>query len=113
MNTATGFPWFLFQVKSGIRYALYFVVIGFAMGMIYGAFGGMLWVPAAFSVGVIGVFCVLNFIVALLALLVNGVLAIFRRSSKAVFRYFGLSFGFVLVFLIYFYLIHIFKLEIF
>jgi hypothetical protein len=109
----TGFFLFLHQVRSGIRYALYFAAIGFIMGIVYGLLAGLVFVPALFLVGVVGIFCILNFIVSLLAVLFNLLFAIFRKSSKQVFRYFGLSLGFAVVFLLYFYLIHLFKIEVF
>lgn len=112
-HASTSFSWFLLQVRAGIRYALYFMVIGFIMGMIYGLFGGVYIVPGLFAVALIGIFCVMNFVVALLAAIVNLILALIKKSNRRVFRYFGLSLGFVVVFLLFFYAIHIFQIEVF
>lgn len=114
MNTdISNSPWFLVQFRSGLKYALYFMVISFVMGTIYGVFGGLFIEPALFATSLVGMFCILNFIFAILAAIVNSLLFIFRKGNKSVYRYFGLSLGFALVFLSYFYLLHLFKIEVF
>lgn len=109
----SGVPWFLFQVRSGASYALYFMVIAFFMGAIYGAFGGLTLEPAFFSVSLVGIFCVLNFIVSVIATLLGAPLLMLRKDVTPLFRYFSLSLGFAVVYLTYFYLLHLLKLEVF
>lgn len=109
----SGFRWFLFQVRSGASYALCFIVIAFFMGVIYGAFGGLTLEPALFSVSLVGIFCVLNFTVSVIAALVSAPLLMLRKNVTPLFRYFGLSLGFAVVYLTYFYFMHLLKLEIF
>jgi hypothetical protein len=106
-------PWFGTQVKAGARYALYFLVISFLMGVIYGAFGGLFFGAGLFAASMVGIFCILNFPVSLLAVLVNLLLAIFKKSSRSVYRYFGLSLGFAVVWLLYFYVLHLSHIEVF
>lgn len=107
------FPWFTTQVKLGIRYALYFLGIGFMMGAVYGVFGGLVFQPALFASSLIGIFCLMNFPISVLAMLVNLLLAMFRKSSRPIYRYAGLSLGFALVFLLYFYILHLVHINIF
>lgn len=106
-------PWFAVQIKAGIRYALYFLGIGFMMGAIYGAFGGLVFQPALFASSLIGIFCLMNFPISVLALLVNLLMAIFSKSSRPIYRYAGLSLGFALVYLLYFYALHLAHINIF
>ena len=106
-------PWFFIQFKSGLRYALYFMAISFVMGSIYGVFGGLLIEPALFTTSLVGMFCILNFIFAIIAAFINSIFFIFKKGIKSVFRYFGLSLGFALVFISYFYFLHLFKIEVF
>ncbi|WP_234736657.1 hypothetical protein [Tellurirhabdus bombi] len=109
----TSLSWFAFQVKSGIRYALYFMAVGFVMGAIYGVFGGLIFEPALFATSLIGVFCIVNFLVAIPAVTLNLVLAVFKKSSRPIYRYFGLSLGFAIVYLLFFYGLHLAKINVF
>lgn len=107
------FRWFLSQVVRGMRYALFFMVIGFFMGALYGVFAGLIMVPGMFAVSIIGLFCILNFLVALPVLTGNLLFLIFKRASQPVFLYTGLSTGFAVVFFAFFYIIHLLDLSIF
>lgn len=106
-------PWFTSQVKLGIRYGLYFLAVGFGMGAIYGLFGGLFLQPALFATSLIGIFCLMNFPASVVAILVNLLLALFKKSSRPVYRYFGLSLGFALVYLLFFYVLHVSHVSIF
>lgn len=107
------FSWFTAHVKSGVRYALYFLGIAFVMGLVYGVFGGLVLEPGLFATSLVGIFCIINFPVSILAVLVNLVLALFKKSSPPVYRYFGLSLGFAIVYLAYFYAMHIVHVNVF
>ncbi|GAB3793816.1 hypothetical protein GCM10028819_06080 [Spirosoma humi] len=111
--TPTPFMWFTAQVKAGIRYALFFLIIAFAMGVLFGLFGGLLFQPGLFATSLVGIFCLMNFPFALLAALINLILAAFKRSLQPVYRYFGLSLGFAVVYLLYFYVLHLAHIEVF
>ncbi|MEL7120444.1 MAG: hypothetical protein AAFO07_13420 [Bacteroidota bacterium] len=103
----------LIPVGKGAKYALWFVLLGAVMGLIYGAFGGVLLQPALFSVAITGIMVVLNFIIALIVFLPNVLFMIFKRSSKLIHRYFGLSLGFLIVYLAFFALLKFSGLEVF
>lgn len=92
--------YFGFYFKKGIRYALLLLLAAFIAGALYGMVSGIIIQPALFSALYTGICVTVNFIIALLALLVNLIfLAPFKLSKRNVFKYFSLSLAFVLVFL--------------
>jgi hypothetical protein len=113
VTTRPLFPWFTGQIKLGIYYALYFLGIGLIMGAVFGLFGGLVLQPALFAASLIGIFCLMNFPASIIAVLVNLILAIFKKSSRPIYRYFGLSLGFALVYITYFYLLHLLHINVF
>lgn len=89
-----------FYFMKGFKYALMFLIVAFAAGALYGIISGIVIEPALFAVLYTGISICINFIVALIAVVVNLIcLAPFKRSEKSVFKYFTLSFSFLLVFL--------------
>lgn len=83
------------------------------MGAIFGLFGAAPVVVALFSVSITGVFVILNFLLAFLLWIPNLLLHLFRRSSAGLHRYFGLSFGFLLVYGGYFFLLKVSGIAVF
>ncbi|MEM6806744.1 MAG: hypothetical protein AAF696_35410 [Bacteroidota bacterium] len=108
MNTKMNIP-----ILAGIKYALIFAGIAALMGVIYGAISGIVFVPALFSVTMVGIFATLNFIVALFVFLINLILMIFKKHSAQINRYFGLSLGFIIIYLSFFLLLKVFGIEVF
>ena len=88
----------LHYLKLGFKYALLFILVAFVMGIIYGALGGVFLAPAFAFVSLVGVFVILNFPIAAIALLINILLHPFKKSSLRTYRYFTFSFCFLVVF---------------
>ena len=97
----------------GMKYAAYFVIIGGAMGIVYGLFGGNVVSPAVATVSLTGVFVVLNFIVAIIISMINLILYIFRASPSWSLRYIIYSTAFLIVFMLFFALLHLLGIEVF
>ena len=96
---STAWQCFYTNLKAGFRYALWFVVVGFVMGALYGLFSGVIIQPAVFAVTFTTFVVVMNFVVALLVYAINVVIfSPFRRGSSAIVRYFAISLAFLLVF---------------
>lgn len=92
--------YFSFYFKKGIRYALLLLAAAFVSGVLYGLLSGVIIQPALFSVLYTGICIIVNFIVALLVLMVNLIfLAPFKISKRNIFKYFSFSLAFVLIFL--------------
>lgn len=86
------------SLKNGLRYALIFLLVSAAMGLVYGLFGGILWQSALFSVTTVGLFAVINFAVACLVAVPLVPYRAWRGGAAWFVRYFGYSLAFVLVF---------------
>ncbi|WP_076382943.1 PepSY-associated TM helix domain-containing protein [Filimonas lacunae] len=101
------FPYFGKQLKKGLVYAGWFMLISAIMGAVYGLFAGMPLQPAVFSIAFSTTLVVLNGVVALLCMVVQLLLWPFKRSSRSLNRYLALSLGFVLAFVpVYFLLLN-------
>jgi len=101
------FPYFGHQLKRGFVYAGWFILISLVMGALYGVISGRPLQPAVFSVAFTTTLIVLNFAVALLCMVVQLLLFVFKKSSRSISRYFAWSLAFALVFLpVYFLLMN-------
>jgi hypothetical protein len=101
------FPYFGSQLKKGLVYAGWFILVSMVMGALYGAISGRPLQPAVFSVAFTTTLVVLNFAVALVSMVIQLLLSIFRKSSRAISRYFAWSLAFALAFLpVYFLLMN-------
>ncbi|SDM18534.1 hypothetical protein [Siphonobacter aquaeclarae] len=105
--------YFASQLRLGLRYAAWFAAIAAAFGFCYGLISGIVWQPAVFAVLFTGTLASLNFVVAVLCLLVHLGGLPFGKGSRRLVRYFGLSLGFFLVYLSFFGLIKLFNPSIF
>jgi uncharacterized iron-regulated membrane protein len=93
--------YFLQQLGYGFKYALWILLITAAMGALYGMAAGIIVQPVVFGIAFTTVLVVINFSVAALCFLINVVFLLpFRKGSKMLLRYFSLSLGFCVVFLI-------------
>jgi hypothetical protein len=100
-NAISPVTYFLQQLKSSFKYAGWILLITAVMGVLYGIISGIPVQPAVFGIAFITVLVVLNFAVALLCFLFNAIfLAPFKNGSRMLIRYFSLSLGFCIVFLI-------------
>ncbi|WP_298713868.1 PepSY domain-containing protein [Chitinophaga sp.] len=90
---------FLQVFGKGFRYAGWVLLCAAAAGALYGLLSGIIAPPAVFAILYTTILIVLNFFVALLAILFNALfLAPFRRWSRGVAKYFALSLAFMIVF---------------
>ncbi|RXK86612.1 PepSY-associated TM helix domain-containing protein [Filimonas effusa] len=90
---------FYSNLKAGFKYAVWFVVIGFVMGALYGLFSGVIIQPAIFAVTFTTFIVIMNFAVALPVYAINVViLSPFKKGSRSVVRYFAISLAFLLVY---------------
>ncbi|GAA4822548.1 hypothetical protein [Algivirga pacifica] len=102
----------IIQFGKSLRYAFYFLVVSGVMGLIYGAFG-LTWNPLFVMIAIVGIFVVINFMIATLLVIPNGLLSLFGKGNAVLFRYFRHSLAFVMVFLAYFLFLKIFELKVF
>lgn len=102
------FPYFGSQLKKGLIYAGWFILLSMVMGALYGLISGRPLQPAVFSVAFSTTLVVLNFAVALLCMIVQLLFLFpFKKSSRSISRYFAFSLGFLLAFLpVYFLLLN-------
>lgn len=90
---------FLGHLGKGFRYAGWVLLGAAGAGALYGLVSGIVAPPAVFAILYATILIILNFLVALLAILFNGLLlAPFRRWSRGVAKYFALSLAFLIVF---------------
>lgn len=100
-NKTNPFAYFLQQMKNGFKYAAWVLLVTAVMGVLYGVFSGIIVQPAVFGIAFTTVLVVINFAVALLCILFNIIfLAPFKKGSLMLVRYFSLSLGFCIVFLV-------------
>ncbi|MDF2456743.1 MAG: PepSY protein [Cytophagaceae bacterium] len=90
--------YFIQNLRKGFQYALWFVGVGTLMGALYGLIAGIVLQPAAFMLAFLCVLVSANFVIALLTFIVHLILAIFKKGSRSLIRYFALSLSFFLVF---------------
>ncbi|GGH59037.1 hypothetical protein GCM10011379_05380 [Filimonas zeae] len=101
------FPYFGLQLKKGLVYAGWFLLTSLVMGALYGVISGRPLQPAIFSVAFTTTLVVLNFAAALLCMVIQLLLSIFKKSSRSISRYFAWSLAFALAFLpVYFLLMN-------
>jgi hypothetical protein len=86
----------------GVKYALLFFALAGLMGAIFGLFGGIFVSPALAFITIVGVFVILNFLVAVVVQIINLLLYPFKKSSKKITKYFTYSLSFLFVFGLYF-----------
>jgi uncharacterized iron-regulated membrane protein len=108
-KTALALPvttFFWVSAKKGMVYALWFVLAGAVLGALYGAVSGIILQPAVFTIAFCTTLVAANFVIALLTFIVNGIfLAPFKKGSRAVVKYFSLSLGFFVVFMVTYFLL--------
>ncbi len=93
-------PYTKFYLKKGLKYAFMTLAAAFVSGILYGLISGVVWQPALFGVVYIGITVLLNFFVAVIALIFNMLFIFpFRKTYKTVYKFFLLSVVFAVVFL--------------
>ncbi|MGN6490745.1 MAG: PepSY-associated TM helix domain-containing protein [Agriterribacter sp.] len=101
LKTIPALPYFFQTVAKGLRYAGWVLLVSAVSGSLYGVFSGIVIRPAVFAIAFTTILVVLNFIVALLTFLLNGLfMAPFKKGSRAIVKYFALSLSFIIVFTI-------------
>lgn len=91
---------FSYYFTKGLKYAVLLICVAFMCGALYGLVAGIMIQPGLFSVLYVGISVTANFTIALLAFVfVILFLAPFKKTGKAVYKYFALSLAFLLVFL--------------
>ena len=93
------------QVLLGIKYALIFLFFALLMGFIYGFFAGILFETALVALTFVGLFSVINFMVALLCLIPLVYFRFRKKNTKQLVRYISISLGFAIVYLPFFVLL--------
>ncbi|MFT4032280.1 MAG: hypothetical protein QM669_07660 [Siphonobacter sp.] len=111
--STTAWTYFQKNVRKGFGYALWFVILGGLSGALYGLLAGILIQPAVFTILFCGTLAVLNFIVALVIFLIGLCIAIFRKISPSIIRYFALSLSFALTYLSIYGLLYITGIQVF
>lgn len=100
--------------KTGLKYALMFMVVAASMGFVYGAFGGVVLAPMLFAITVVGIFSCMNFVIALL---VAGIpllfISILKKRAPKLVRYFAISLSFFVVYLPFFALLKVLPTKVF
>lgn len=100
------FQYFFYQLEAGFRYAAWMLLIIGVMGILYGMFSGIIWQPAVFGIAFTTVLILINFIIASAGLLFNIVfLATFKKGKRILVKYFSISLGFCITFLIAYFLL--------
>lgn len=97
----------------GVRYALWFVLLGAVMGGLYGLLGGYVVGPALFVVVFCGVLVALNVAIALLVLLLQLVLVPLGYGRRGFLQYVVMSGSFVGVYGLVFGLLRLSGLHVF
>jgi hypothetical protein len=92
------------KTRAGIKFGFYFLLISFLMGILYGVFAGIPLQTGKVAAILVGVFVTINFIFSLLAMLPM-IAGLILGKKGFLLRYFGLSSGFMIVFIIYFLLL--------
>jgi len=95
----------------GIRYALWFIAVAAAMGVLYGLIGGVIIYPAIISVIIVGIFATINFVLSLLTVIPMLILRLLGKRPNTLIRYFSFSLAFFLVFLPFFALVKVLPLS--
>lgn len=100
-NTTSAFTYFLQQLKKGFKYALWMLLITVIMGVLYGMLSGIIIQPAIFGIAFTTVLIAINFAIAFLCFLFNLIFLVpFKKGNRMLVRYFSLSLGFCVIFLI-------------
>ncbi|MFT3824885.1 MAG: PepSY-associated TM helix domain-containing protein [Chitinophagaceae bacterium] len=99
--TVGAFRYFFTNLQKGFKYALYTLGVTAVMGMLYGLFSGIVIEPAIFGIVFTTYLVIMNFIIALIVFLFNLIFLLpFKKGSRGVLRYFGLSLAFLLIYLV-------------
>ncbi len=91
-------PGFGPSFAKGLRYAGWMALLSGVMGLVYGLPSGIVWQPAAFSIGYTCLLVLMNFLVAAPLMLFNLPFLLFGKYSRGIQRYFALSLAMVVVF---------------
>lgn len=98
-----GKNYFVYQLKYGFRYALYTIPIAFCCGALYGLIAGIILPPAVFAIIYMALLTVGNFIIALIVLIFQVIFLLpFKRSYRPIWKYFGISLSFLIVYVLMF-----------
>lgn len=87
-----------FYFRKGMKYALMLLICAFFSGALYGIISGIVVQPALFAILYVGISVIVNFFIATLCIFINLLLAIFKKSSRNLLKYFLISLAFLLIF---------------
>ncbi|MCD0488419.1 PepSY domain-containing protein [Pedobacter sp. MC2016-14] len=94
-------PYFIFHLKIGFRYAALILVMSTIMAGLYGLAAGIVLQPMVFAIAFSTILVIMNFIFAVLFMLLNLLFFIpFKKGKRNVLKYFALSLSFLLVYLV-------------
>ncbi len=98
---------------KGLKYALVILLGAFAAGFLYGLISGIVITPAVFVAYYTAIIVLINFVFALLTLIVYVIGLIFKKSNDSLLKYVSYSLAFLLVFLPLIVAMNVFDLNIF
>lgn len=104
---------FLDYFVKGLKYAVIILLGAFATGFLFGLVSGVVIPPAMFVAYYAGIIVLINFILALLMLIVYLAGLIFKKNNCSLLKYVSYSLAFLLVFLPLIVAMNIFDLDIF
>ena len=98
---------------KGLKYAVIFLFVSAVMGLVYGAFGFVIWQTMLFSILLVGLLVAFNSILALALSIPLFVSLIFIKRRVEVQRYLCYSLAFFLVFIPFFILLKVLPFSVF